>query len=308
MLAQANGYLRKCFVPGDALYIFAYSRGAATAMCLVDQIEQDGIEGRDGVWIKPSDTVPSPVVFMGLFDTVHDRRLPKRFTAIPSCVGHSLHFVALDDNRVSLFPTLLSSPTLVDEPYDDGNGTHLEVWFPGGHGDVGGGRYRQELSDAALSFMISVVTDPSDFLGPVNRHSTNRLELMRPEGVWRKYRHDPESGVLIQTDDLELKPNILGLMHGVDEDLAVRCRCWSAFDPNNFAHRSLHSATTPTIGVAPILVHISVLQRAMNDSAYRPANLLDAKFRVVYDDCLVTDRIYNGLQEALSDPFLAQLG
>ena len=103
---------------------------------------------------------PSIIVhFIGVWDTVgalgvpvtwlnwvgarrhrfHDVRLDRH-------IRHACHAVSVDEGRRPFVPTLWLSPP--------GPGQEVEqLWFPGVHGDVGGGRPHAGLSDGALLWM-----------------------------------------------------------------------------------------------------------------------------------------------------------
>lgn len=106
-----------------------------------------------GVW----DTVGAlgvPGFFMtaGLFNKKH------RFhdTDLSSMVASARHAVALDERRQT-FPAALwdNLDTLNSgNPGTDGEPNYLQVWFPGGHGSVGGGGDITSLSDDALVWIM----------------------------------------------------------------------------------------------------------------------------------------------------------
>lgn len=79
------------------------------------------------------------VHFLGLFDTVNSVRtfdIPfTKIVKVPEVIGtaeHVRHAVAIDERRVKFKPALLAR-----DPKEDTK----EVWFPGNHGDIGGGWY-----------------------------------------------------------------------------------------------------------------------------------------------------------------------
>lgn len=118
----------------------------------------DGVVGVHfvGVW----DTVgalgiPNDLALMDLLDrrrnyTFHDTRLGEG-------VLHARHAVALDEVRASFEPTLWTDendlPIGVAEDPATGR-SHKQIWFPGVHGDVGGGYPEKGLSDGALKWMM----------------------------------------------------------------------------------------------------------------------------------------------------------
>ncbi len=82
-----------------------------------------------------------------------DRLLYKKYqfhnTKLSSKIAHALHAVSIDENRQAFSPTPM-------QPAQPGQVT--EVWFPGGHGGVGGGtRANSGLSNAALLWTIESV-------------------------------------------------------------------------------------------------------------------------------------------------------
>ena len=104
---------------------------------------------------------PRAVHFIGVWDTVgalgvpvtwlnwigarrhrfHDVRLDRH-------IRHACHAVAIDEQRRPFAPTLWLSPPAEGQQVE-------QLWFPGVHGDVGGGRPHAGLSDGALLWMWS---------------------------------------------------------------------------------------------------------------------------------------------------------
>ena len=112
----------------------------------------------------PGAPVPRPssvVHFVGVWDTVgalgvpvtwlnwvgarrhrfHDVRLDRH-------IRHAYHAVSVDEGRRPFAPTLWLSPPAEGQQVE-------QLWFPGVHGDVGGGRPHAGLSDGALLWMWS---------------------------------------------------------------------------------------------------------------------------------------------------------
>ncbi len=109
------------------------------------------------------------VYFLGVWDTVGALGIPQDLailslldnpksynfydTNISHAIEHARHAVAVDEIRASFYPTLFNNAT-------NGGGANahpdaIEKWFPGGHGDVGGGNADKGLSDGALQWMIN---------------------------------------------------------------------------------------------------------------------------------------------------------
>ena len=104
----------------------------------------------------------TPIHFIGVWDTVGALGIPEDFaflwlldnpakyrfcdTQLSHIVRYARHAVALDEHRATFAPTLWSD---VKPPTD-----MKQIWFPGVHGDVGGGYFETGLSDGALFWMI----------------------------------------------------------------------------------------------------------------------------------------------------------
>ncbi len=104
----------------------------------------------------------TPVYFIGVWDTVGALGIPNDFavlglldrpedyrfhdTELNDTVAFARHAVALDERRASFAPTFWSKVG----PHTDAK----QLWFPGTHGDVGGGYLETGLSDGALLWMI----------------------------------------------------------------------------------------------------------------------------------------------------------
>lgn len=97
---------------------------------------------------------------IGVFDTVsfHDSRFNgllfgERFelpnTNLSSEVRYAFHALSLDETRQAFAPTLWHCPEKVEDQ------ELVQVWFSGGHGDVGGGNENPRLSNISLAWMIS---------------------------------------------------------------------------------------------------------------------------------------------------------
>ena len=106
-----------------------------------------------------------PVAFIGVWDTVGALGIPS-YIAVPDVFGSrkryeflnvvldprvpwARHAVALDEMRGPFRPTLWEEPPAAS-PQDI-----EQVWFPGDHQDVGGGRPDTRLSDGTLQWMVT---------------------------------------------------------------------------------------------------------------------------------------------------------
>ncbi len=178
-------WLANKYRPGDAIFLFGFSRGAYTARSLagligrfgivklpiggdwdqlVKQIYRDGYRKHSSAEQLEAEFHPdsNQVQFVGVWDTVgalgvpDDKVLlnifdnPDKYSFHDTKLGNHIkiarHAVALDEKRGSFAPTLWDS--------NDYNGDVKQLWFPGVHSDVGGGYKESGLADGALLWMI----------------------------------------------------------------------------------------------------------------------------------------------------------
>jgi uncharacterized protein (DUF2235 family) len=120
---------------------------------------------------QPGSTPLLKVKYLGVWDTVGALGIPRYFVlanainrihqfhdvSLSPIVEQARHAVAIDEHKVDFEPTLWenlqelnhgrgANPGSADAPYQ-------QMWFPGGHGSVGGGGERRGLSDLALEWM-----------------------------------------------------------------------------------------------------------------------------------------------------------
>ncbi len=150
------------FKKGDTVIdVVGYSRGAAIARMFVHRIEREFQQLEIGGKRLEN---PPMVRFLGLFDTVASFGVPWSedegdfLPDIPELVEHTFHAMALDETRETFG---------VERCY--GNRAKItEVWFRGGHGDIGGnatyferGKEVANLkrSGIALEWMLSKAKD-----------------------------------------------------------------------------------------------------------------------------------------------------
>lgn len=180
--------------PGDAIFLFGYSRGAFLARSLAGLIRTAGVVERDAVAAVPEalelyrrrgpgaapkdaaaqafrmrhsgGATPPQIAYLGVWDTVGALGVP----------GH-LRIAALANRGLRFHDTVLSRhvraarhavavderrrafpPTLWDNlaTLNGGgaDGPYQQRWFPGDHGSVGGGGSSAQLSDDAALWVI----------------------------------------------------------------------------------------------------------------------------------------------------------
>jgi uncharacterized protein (DUF2235 family) len=147
---------------GDRVFIFGFSRGAYAARHLAGMIVRNGLRGWQGSieeifreWLTTAGTactiVRQEVHFLGLFDCVpgnlpyvlwnHSSHLNS--TRLEPGILNVRHAVSLHERRWSFRPLLF-------EPCEH-HSSFAQHWFPGFHGDVGGG---VGVADGLASFSL----------------------------------------------------------------------------------------------------------------------------------------------------------
>lgn len=180
----------------DRIYIFGFSRGAYSARVLAGFIHASGlIEQRNlnlidylydaykqigeteksdafaevRLYERMLDPDRPPIRMLGLFDTVASviesgprgiRLKSHAFTSMNRSVESVSHAVAIDERRTMFRPQLWpGEQQFWGNPFSDLNAKPQDVqelWFAGGHGDVGGGYQESEsaLCKVPLQWMI----------------------------------------------------------------------------------------------------------------------------------------------------------
>jgi len=178
-------FIFRNFEDDDKIFLFGFSRGAATVRSLAGFIHLFGIlprsrgklteeawkiykiknskkrQARAKEFVRLNHTMWAHVEFLGVWDTVAALGVPNTRTdkvinwLIPhgfhdfnlsESVKHACHALAIDDRRKTFHPVLFR-PDLVEDQ------TLRQVWFMGMHTDVGGGYAEHELSDISLEWM-----------------------------------------------------------------------------------------------------------------------------------------------------------
>lgn len=188
-IQEAYKLLCEHFCEGDEIHILGFSRGAYTARSLMGFINLVGIideaelsklpslwdyyrcndEEREGKTISKGD-VPT-IKSLTVFDTVGALGIPNisslfkdeinkinekhqfHNVKLSSNVEHALHLLAVDERMPKFTPTLFEKNESSDSKLKD----LKQVWFCGGHEDVGGGNKDAEdkgLENIALHWVV----------------------------------------------------------------------------------------------------------------------------------------------------------
>ena len=236
---SAYATIAKEYQPGDRIFIFGFSRGAASARMLAADLNRDGIpqtitiqtraqsnrvtkqiESRFSDFTTEGDQKPVEVAFLGVWDTVGAFGIPVKVAGIklhtwdlfhdmhlsPN-VKKALHLVAIDETRKAFIPALMNK----------NDGIVEEVWFPGVHSDVGGSYPEDELARYSLHFMVQGLKSYLESLGgqPILFNDQNVEEFTLPKANLVFHFHGLGWGkairqIFVQFDDLPTteQPNI----------------------------------------------------------------------------------------------------
>ncbi len=183
---QCYEFIFQNFEHDDKIFLFGFSRGAATVRSLAGFIHLFGIlprsrselikeawkiykikdaktrKERADEFVSLNHTMWANVQFLGVWDTVAALGIPNTRIdrvinwLIPhgfhdfnlsESVRHACHALAVDDVRKTFHPVLFEPDLKEDQ-------TLRQVWFMGMHTDVGGGYIEKELSAIVLEWMV----------------------------------------------------------------------------------------------------------------------------------------------------------
>lgn len=192
-IREGYEFIQQEWRPGDETFIFGFSRGAYTARVLANFIGVAGKLDPDDakyykifkvLYLKESipdyeteyalndvkDNAPIDITFLGIFDTVGALGLPgveliddKYDMRIGTHIDNVYHAVSIDETLKPFKIQLLDS---IDRSHTNAE----EVWFAGGHGDVGGGHPLQRsgpiLAKVPLFWMMKAAEKAGLILQP----------------------------------------------------------------------------------------------------------------------------------------------
>lgn len=190
-IQDAYKFIMWSYQPGDELYLFGFSRGAYTIRSLGGLIRNCGVLRpeylnlvseayqlyRDRTILTHPDSdqmqsfrktysmeVQTPIKFMGVWDTVGALGIPLPWfnwwnrkyqfhdVKLSGYVKFAYQALAIDERRRIFAPSLWELNH--DEQEEKTKQVCEQVWFPGVHGNVGGGYVDCGLSNIALKWMI----------------------------------------------------------------------------------------------------------------------------------------------------------
>lgn len=258
------------YEPGDALYLFGFSRGAYTARSVVGMIRNVGVlrpeeagrvgaafrlyrnrepgahpNGDEARTFRRAHSVESRIAFLGVFDTVGALGIPmasKPLLGGFARVRWGFHDVQLSssvdvaiqalaiDERRQAFP-----PTVWAKPVHPGNRVLEQVWFAGVHSNVGGGYAECELSDLALGFMRERATREGLVFRPGTEPARDVYGNLADStsGFWRRTPLGWRAiGRLPDPDGLGFLPGP-DFSQSLHESVARRCEWQPGYAPSN---------------------------------------------------------------------------
>lgn len=257
ILEEARADLQAHHQPGDRIVLFGYSRGAALARkfaaLLLDEHSEhtvaflgafDTVAAMDGIH-RRGEKVSSDVVFEN--GTLNPR------------IERAVHLVAIDEDRVTFTPTLMNKDA--ERP-----GRIQEVWFPGVHGDVGGGYWLDGLSDCALAFMIARCKDALGehiAIAPSDAASVRALFARHGDAL-----------ADLDVDDIAVHPLVNAPLHahgGMQAAVLAQ-------------HvRAIHVCDNDAPCADLPILHGSVQRRFAQVPGYRPPALRGLRFKLLFD-------------------------
>jgi uncharacterized protein (DUF2235 family) len=233
--AGAGGIVQRAYLdiirvyrPGDRIFIFGFSRGAAIARLLARTIDSRGapktswtlrLFGRHWmVWKSPSKQHDVAICVLGCWDTVGSFGIPKTIAGInfqqlnmfkdlsvPDNVQQAYHMLALDEMRDSFEPTLMEPDPITPQRI-------IEVWFSGDHANVGGGWATDKLSDVTLDFLVRHLSS-----GYASDDTMQAGE--ETWGLYLKGVNGDKVSAANQTDAVVIHPDPLGQLRQVSSGL-----------------------------------------------------------------------------------------
>jgi len=286
--------VKKIYKEGDEIFIFGFSRGAATARLFTSHLGKAKLNG-----LEPN------IAFLGVFDTVVESTsgfsenikhvdVDGVDTSLPEHVKRAVHFVSIDEDRSPFKPTLFNKDPRV-----------TEVWCPGIHSDIGGGYYYDGLSDNTLKLMQM----EAEKAGLVTREITADLCQNSHHTIVSRDKELPGGGLRAFDKDMKIEPDATDPdTHNERSLMYASLNLLAGF----YTHRSMHIVEGDKPTKEPILLLDSTLERiekwqpktgfepasrnmSYENGKYFPKNLVGVSYKIVSsEDMSVSDTIHKG--------------
>jgi uncharacterized protein (DUF2235 family) len=262
---ECYAFLANVYDPGDAIYIFGFSRGAFTARSVAGMIAGFGVptinldnQTVSRIFAAYRQTDPAAkqklkdglkatyglidvnVEMVGVWDTVGALGIPGLFfnvlnqkqygfldTSIHSCIKRAYHAVAIDERRAQFEPTLWTN---ADGSPLANNDQVEQVWFPGVHCDVGGSYPESALSDITLSWMLQKAKKAGLVLSP----EAEAINLSPPLDNAKGLEHDSWQFVPYGIPQHRTVPSVATMSNTVQDRLDAAAQALPAqYAPGN---------------------------------------------------------------------------
>lgn len=286
IMHSASRDLKELYQPGDKLFVFGFSRGAAIARKFISRLDR---------FLPDAAAQTHPIRFLGVFDTVASIGVPNlddddkpksdvvfEDNRVSDHIQEALHLVAMDERRVAFQPTLVNAERA--DPADPTSAWRTrEIWFPGAHADIGGGFWHDGLSDITLEFMTASLQRLCENVTILHPDQVDYLNLKGGEG---------RDAYEVDFADIDIRPSVVGKAHPKDR--------WGPVAALTLEPRKVRSKTPDGVEVLP-LVHESVKQRVAKVEEYRPKALKGARHHIVLRDGNIemdgaAPKVYEGLR------------
>ena len=297
---MAYADVEQIYEEGDKLFIFGFSRGAATARLFSSYLNKYKVNG-----ITPK------IALLGVFDTVLQssgvsNRNEARYCNIdkspnlPENVEKAIHFVSIDEAREPFIPTLFNSDPRV-----------TEIWCPGIHSDIGGGYYHDGLSDNVLQLMQQAAIGQGMLFRNIDEDTCKN----RSAEIVDDELQTPDRKLCQYDKDIIVTPDAL------DPDIHEEKSAMYDYIDGDFTGRKVaHFEGTKPVETDPILLLDSTIERIKNwkpvdgtnleefgeklkygpyqTRKYRPENIKNIKYKIVSSaDLSVDDTVHTGFAE-----------
>ncbi len=253
-ILECYQFIFENFEAGDKIYLFGFSRGAATVRSLSSFIHLFGILPKSRVdlikeafsiykkkdciakattFINKHHTMWCTIEFVGVWDTVAALGIPSKGLSLilDTFFSHKFHSynlsesvkfgrqaLAIDEERKTFRPVLwspISHNSTVDKL--------KQVWFSGVHTDVGGGYKEDDLSDISLKWMTREAIDKGLI---IYNKSQSYKSLMNGSPDINGMMHDEQKGFIgkiFKRAKRTWDPEIQGELY-IHESVLYRCR------------------------------------------------------------------------------------
>ena len=256
-ILECYTFIFENFEAGDQIYLFGFSRGAATVRSLSSFIHYFGImpksrpelikkaikiyknkdederERKAKEFVSVHHTMWTRIKFLGCYDTVAALGLPIKplSVLIDNLPGfkHEFHNYKLSDSVENAYQALAiddERETFHPILWDTDTSAHQnikQVWFCGMHTDVGGGYDEQELSDIPFLWMKDMAVNHGLRIYPsasfsINADVNGQMHNSRGKGPTKLYRKKQRFWDSKRTDKPIVHKSVLQRKKGVNNE------------------------------------------------------------------------------------------